>query len=1654
MNENLTIGDLIEVPPVQTVIRLEEGKTNAESIITSFVFTSEVASHFSVLAGALLKDHGRGFFLQGDFGSGKSHFLATLAAWLSQRPGSEALSGHHGDLHRVTDSGRKFLVVDVSLVKYRGATPLERIIVEAIESALGEHGVDARLTPLSAFLQHVKTLLDDPALAAEFADEAGLSKDAAGSVEDYIASNPRKAYTQGIRFMKRIGLETPEMLVEERYETFQRALTAVKNADFHGLVILIDELSEFFRSKPDARSLNEDARALQLLGELTLTEPVWIVAAVQESIERTGDISQVTFQKIKDRFPVKFVLSTLHIKALISRRLVKFKPQANEEIFRIFQEFRRHFSSFTWPYEEFRATYPVHPLTIDLLDGLGDLFSEHRGIVDFVHSRIAGDESRQIQGILDRSAGELLGPDSIYEHFSQRIAEFSGFHIYPRHVLPHLDDVIDRSIDDPEDRALARRVVRVLVLYKIHPTADTPAVSALTELVTCTLSEQDPDLNVQFIAEAILDVIVDNSRFLTKRPSATGDPLETVYTIETEEDPGKTLKARISRAVMEIPSDDTRLLSEVFSDLPESDSWPGPGIWRRDIQRFVFWQKSNRRVLVTLLNREEENALRDRIYDALSKGEVDFAVVICFEKTAFRAEHTAIWEVPLPLDSEEISILREFLATKQIASALKPSNPADAPLVQVAREWVQRLKPVAFQAALSAFYAGNFKDTAIVVDSSIGYLRRFDKLLDAAGHVLLNLRYPRYLEISPSKTLPSPRAYQRLLDEFISAGSMSIREAHAHKLYEEIEGLALPLGLAELRSGSYVFSPDIENHSLLSMVFQSMNTAGPTKLSQVLHSLQTGVFGLPDDTAYFLLAALAHGGLISLLKHDRAMALQLIRVTSVKNAEAVAPGEMIGKHDRETLINECRFLSPKGEWESFGLRQQREAWQELVKFRDWTQKTVSEVEKRLSSLAEFSAFKPLDIPSLHLQTGKLKDLSEEIKKSYPVREGLERFLKAWRTMAISSEDIDFIKNLRAFLSRHADQFVFVNHYMRHQALDQACAENQPLAELKNKIIHFLDHPGTLILEDNTSDLTETFDRFRILYADYYIEKHILHYEQFGRKQLSRFTKRAFALLQRLATIEVLDRPRGLEGFIRESEASEKAICRRNLPEELIRSPVCGCGYIPGKAPGAAAAKDPEALIETFLEEYLKILKNPGVREAIAARIFALTDADPEKSKRLRNLSKLLEDEQSPTAALLDILDDTTAEEILESLSGHVLIEKRGLKELVSSLDGRRLAPNQVMERVKEWVSTSEANTVIAIEDNFDASHPGSADSVSWWTVMHPGLFKEKPLHEIRNIESALERQFPGDTLRGPLSNLKDRQLIRFIADEMFHTQALRMAGYVFADRILSGKPWPATGTIESRHANPDIAAGISKRLQTLEKLPRLLNETFPERLCTRISLSEILVDPWTGPELLSSVYEKIRTLEKSGADWLSLLPPVEPISLDDRPLVVILDGIAPDVWLEAARSSEGDIGKGNCSWYRLEGLPKTASSISELFGFSGDALDEFSILGVPYLQLKGNEIYGMKDLLPPFAADKPAVIRISLVDTGAHATTLRLNEMPAALTGFLDKEMPHLLKICSKELRSLILTTDHGLSLTRKGLSHGKGGVFEQAIFRMKWSFV
>ena len=61
---------------------------------------------------------------------------------------------------------------------------------------------------------------------------------------------------------------------------------------------------------------------------------------------------------------------------------------------------------------------------------------------------------------------------------------------------------------------------------------------------------------------------------------------------------------------------------------------------------------------------------------------MDFAVVLGIGDTEVRCEHSAFWRIPVPRDDDA---LRDHLAARLVSEELRPSNPADAPLIDVDR---------------------------------------------------------------------------------------------------------------------------------------------------------------------------------------------------------------------------------------------------------------------------------------------------------------------------------------------------------------------------------------------------------------------------------------------------------------------------------------------------------------------------------------------------------------------------------------------------------------------------------------------------------------------------------------------------------------------------------------------------------------------------------------------------------------------------------------------------------------------------------------------------------------------------------------------------------------------------------------------------------
>jgi len=232
-----------------------------------------------------------------------------------------------------------------------------------------------------------------------------------------------------------------------------------------------------------------------------------------------------------------------------------------------------------------------------------------------------------------------------------------------------------------------------------------------------------------------------------------------------------------------------------------------------------------------------------------------------------------------------------------------------------------------------------------------------------------------------------------------------------------------------------------------------------------------------------------------------------------------------------------------------------------------------------------------------------------------------------------------------------------------------------------------------------------------------------------------------------------------------------------------------------------------------------------------------------------------------------------------------------------------------------------------------------------------------------------------------------------------------------------------------------------------------LAEAYPRRLSVRLPVEDLLSDAWMTDELASALFRLLDQVSTDAEAWLASLPGVQPIPLEGSPVVIIADGISADVWLEALRPEAlpPELAVADIGWARLDAASSTTDSLSALFSVSGDPQEQLAARGVPMLTLKGSEERSLKDRLLPLDPDRASVARLTLFDKAAHQRTLRLSEMAVILRDILVRDLPPVLRSCAHQGRTLVLTADHGLSLNRKGLSHGRGGAYERTIFRGTW---
>src|SRR6266511_557897 len=136
----------------ETTLSLEAAIQRGEQTVAHYRFTPSIRDYFSEILSLAASERGQGYWIQAEYGAGKTHLLATLAVLLADRKGAawaQVKDDHIKGFAAALQKTRLFPIIlncKGRLPTEGGEVSLQRIIEQAIEESLSRIGLQHKVT--------------------------------------------------------------------------------------------------------------------------------------------------------------------------------------------------------------------------------------------------------------------------------------------------------------------------------------------------------------------------------------------------------------------------------------------------------------------------------------------------------------------------------------------------------------------------------------------------------------------------------------------------------------------------------------------------------------------------------------------------------------------------------------------------------------------------------------------------------------------------------------------------------------------------------------------------------------------------------------------------------------------------------------------------------------------------------------------------------------------------------------------------------------------------------------------------------------------------------------------------------------------------------------------------------------------------------------------------------------------------------------------------------------------------------------------------------------------------------------------------------------------------------------------------------------------
>lgn len=913
-----------------------------------------------------------------------------------------------------------------------------------------------------------------------------------------------------------------------------------------GALLIIDELSEFLRAKPSSAAFNEDVRFLQFLGEWAQTHSFWVLAAMQEQIEHTGELESALYRKIKDRFPLRLLLGTAHLRELVCQGVLERRSGAREAIEDIIRQGREALPQANIDYSAFAELYPIHPLTLDFLEEVRDLFSQARGAVEFVLRQLEGDPVRSIEAFLDRPLGEVLTPERIVDHFADLFEVQADFLPIAQKFLPWYRRHERQLLPTPAMRETGWRILKLLVLVYISPQREGLSVDEATEWLLVRISSISPEANRR-VVEKLLGVFVAKGRFVIER--------EGRYFLDFGDDSAEKLQSLLRRELAELGAAGEEAIWEILTPLLEGE---GFGIFdlpaNRWQQRCLRWHFHSREFVLFFGNAEVPDAEGAALVIRLPWGNAGAA-----------AGFPTLIPSRRPL-SPEFRELAALVRLKERALEPQLESLVDSKIHAARRPLGEFIRRAYADASLEGVPGAGLP--AIRLYSST-VLQRW---LETWGIWLLRRRYPGFEDFAPVYGPLPKEAYRR----FMRAAAANDPDRFEGEEYLKLirEAYLVPMGLMRRKGGSYEVLPKLEKHDLVAIVLSMVKHQPRPKL--IYERLAAPIYGLVPDQIHLLLLFLVLQGEIDLLKAGRSYRELFETMPLPIHYDQVVVGRGLSAEELkklETLSDAFKLRRPT-QWTPGA---QRTMVSRIAQRLDALVVNLTPLAEKLSRFEEGSALKE--------RVDLFLNRCTSINKGKDLFEGLEHLLYEIGSPSAFMAEARELQEWPLRLDAALGELRRLKHLVAHPALG-ICRD----PELRSRIEALGSPPGLEDFELLEEWMAEARTAYEV-YASFYREAHERWLPKIEKDELWSWTPPQLCASSHIGLDEEAR-------AFRERLARAAELRCRGL-SDLNYQPQCSCGFDGISAPIADELVELRRIRDRITKSLRLFFSRSEVRERVA-----------------------------------------------------------------------------------------------------------------------------------------------------------------------------------------------------------------------------------------------------------------------------------------------------------------------------------------------------------------------------------------------------------------------------------------------------------------------